>query len=186
MEISELILKNRSYRRFDEAARLSREELLTLADAARLSSCAGNLQRLRFALVTEKETCDAVFPLLRWAAYFGNWSPAEGERPAAYLIVLTQKTPDVALSIDIGIAAEAMLLRATERGIGGCMLRSYDREALTALLNRPGYAPELVIALGKPAETVKITEPQNGDLKYYRLPDGTHCVPKLPLSDLIL
>ena len=57
----DLIKRNRSYRRFDESKRISREELLEMVNAARLSSSARNLQPLRYRLVYEKEECDFVF-----------------------------------------------------------------------------------------------------------------------------
>jgi len=59
---------------------------------------------------------------------------------------------------------------------------------LAALLELPPYLEiVLVLALGKPAETVVI-EPvgSDGDIKYYRDAQGVHHVPKRALEDLIV
>lgn len=187
MKISDLILKNRSYRRFDEKHRLSEAELLALVDAARLSPSAGNLQRIRYATVTDAATCDALFGNLAFAAYLKDFAgPAAGERPAAYLVLFTEKAPDATLGIDIGIATEAILLSAVERGLGGCVIRSFRREAVDALFGFEGWHPELVIALGAPIEHVELVGVTDGDIRYYRLPDGTHRVPKRSLDEVIL
>jgi len=54
-----------------------------------------------------------------------------------------------------------------------------------------GLAPELeillVLAIGKPKETVVIDEVgADGDIKYWRGEDGVHHVPKRALGDLIV
>lgn len=183
----DLILKNRSYRRFDESHRLSEEELLPLVDAARLSPSAGNLQRIRYAVVSDAARCDAIFGTLAFAAYLKDFSgPAKGERPAAYIVLFTEKEPDATLGIDIGIATEAILLSAVERGLGACVVRSFRRKELNAVFGCTGGCPELVIALGVPAERVRLVGVTEGDIRYYRLPDGTHCVPKRSLAEVLL
>ena len=48
--IRELILKNRSYRRFDESAAIKTEILEDLVDLARLSASGANKQPLKFIL----------------------------------------------------------------------------------------------------------------------------------------
>ena len=46
---------------------------------------------------------------------------------------------------------------------------------------------ELVLALGKPKETVKIVDiPENGSVKYYRDQDQVHYVPKRHLEDILV
>jgi hypothetical protein len=44
----------------------------------------------------------------------------------------------------------------------------------------------LVVALGKPAETISLDEQGTGeDIKYWRDADQVHHVPKRPLQDII-
>ena len=80
------------------------------------------------------------------------------------------------------------MLGATERGLGGCMIASIDRDGLRETLDIPErYKIPLVLALGKPKEKVVI-EPvgPDGDIRYYRDAEGVHHVPKRALDELIL
>ena len=184
--ILEIVRKSRSYRRFDTSVKISRAELLSMVEAARLSPCAGNHQALRFAIINDEKTANAVFNTLAFAAYLKDWNgPAESERPVAYIVVMLDSDLTANRAIDAGIAAQSMLLRASELGYGGCMFRSFDRERLDKLLDRAPYRAELVIALGKPSENVEIVD-FCGDIKYYRDENDTHCVPKLSLDELII
>ena len=56
---------------------------------------------------------------------------------------------------DDGIAAQTMLLEATRRGLGGCMIGAIQKEKLRQALQIPdNLMIRLVLALGKPAEQV--------------------------------
>ena len=48
------------------------------------------------------------------------------------------------------------------------------------------YRPELVIALGKPAERAMLTDAHSGSLTYYRDDAGNHCVPKRSLDEIMI
>lgn len=187
--LRELVVKNRSIRRFDSSRAVSIHTLRELIDLARLSATGANRQPLRFIPVCEPEWVEKVFPALSWAAYLRDWpGPAEGERPAAYIVILQDTEINKNPGVDHGIAAQSMLLGAVERGLGGCMIASIQRDDLRAALGIPArYDILLVVALGAPAEQVQI-EPlgADGDIRYYRTPDGVHHVPKRALSDLIL
>ncbi|HUU94920.1 MAG TPA: nitroreductase family protein [Phycisphaerae bacterium] len=187
--LKDLILQNRSYRRFRENVPIERETLRELVDLARLSPSAANLQPLKYILSCDPETNALVFPHLAWAGYLTEWpGPAEGERPAAYIIILGDTQIIQSFGCDHGIAAQSILLGAAERGLGGCMIGSIQREALRAALNIPErYTILLVLALGQPAETCVI-EPvgETGDIKYWRDAADTHHVPKRTLDELIL
>ena len=81
-----------------------------------------------------------------------------------------------------------MLLGAVSMGLGGCMIGAIDRDGLRADLALPAqYDIFLVLALGKPKETVIIEDAgAAGDIRYYRDGSGAHHVPKRPLDELIL
>ena len=187
--LTELLIKSRSYRRFDESVKISQEVLRDLIDATRYCPSAANRQPLKYRLVFEENETAQVFDCLKFAAYLSDWSgPAEGERPTAYVVVLGDETVSKFSEVDAGIAMQTILLRATELGFGGCILASVQREKLREVLALDerfhiGY----VIALGKPAETCVI-EPlgKDGDIKYYRDADGVHHVPKRELKDLLI
>ena len=187
--LRDLLIKNRSYRRFHQQQIVERGRLLELVDMARLCPSAGNLQPLKFFISCDPQTNARIFPHLRWAAYLKGWSgPADGERPAAYIVILGDSYISPTIGPDHGIVAQSMLLGAVEQGLGGCIVASINRQGLKSDLGIPdGLEILIVLALGVPAEEVRLEEAgRGGDIRYWRDEAGVHHVPKRPLSDLIL
>jgi nitroreductase len=89
---------------------------------------------------------------------------------------------------DHGIAAQSILLGAVEKGLGGCIIGSVNRDKLRQDLEIPSHFEIIqVIALGKPKETVVIDPlATDEDIKYWRDQKGVHHVPKRALDDLII
>ena len=81
-----------------------------------------------------------------------------------------------------------MMLGATERGLGGCMIGSIQKDDLRKVLDIPEqYEIVLVLALGKPAEKVVIDDVgPDGSYRYYRDDEDVHHVPKRSLEDIIV
>jgi nitroreductase len=189
MKLKDLVLNNRSYRRFHQDVPIDCEVLKELVDLARQSASWGNSQSLKYKLSCDPDTNAWVFPHLGWAGYLKDWpGPAEGERPSAYIIILGDTEVRKTFGCDYGIAAQTILLGATERGFGGCMIGSIQESGLRDALEIPArYEICLVIALGKPAETVVLeTVGPDGDTRYWRDDEDVHHVPKRPLDDIIL
>ena len=189
MQLKELLLKNRSYRRFHGSEKISRETLTGLVELARLSPSGANLQPLKFFLSNTAETNARIFECLAWAGYIKDWEgPQPGERPSAYIIILGDKNIKDPVKHDQGIAAQSILLGAVEQGLGGCIIGSVKREILREKLEIPTHLEILlVLALGRPKEKVILEElPENGDIRYWRDENGVHHVPKRPLSNLII
>ena len=189
MNLEQLIIRNRSYRRFDSSKPVSHETLRYLVDIARRTPSAGNRQPLKYILISDPARCGVLFPFLRWAGALKGWGgPAEGERPVAYIIILCDKEIVSDAGCDHGIAAQSMLLAAAERGLGGCMLGAIDRDAIRKMLAiREQYEILLVVALGVPAETCILEDAKpGGDVTYYRDSRSVHHVPKRPLEEVIL
>lgn len=187
--IRDLILKNRSYRRFYEEVAIEVETLRELVDLARFSASGGNVQPLKYILSCDPQKNALIFPHLAWAGYLKDWSgPPEGERPSAYIIILGDTEISRSFGCDHGIAAQNILLGAAEKGIGGCIIGSVQRQELRKALKIPHrYEILLVLALGKPKETVVIeTVGPTGDIKYWRDSEGIHHVPKRLLDDIII
>lgn len=185
----ELVRANRSYRRFFEQEAVTRDTLLTLVDYARLSPSGANKQALRYYIAYEQPLNGQIFATLGWAGYLKEWpGPVEGERPAAYIIIIQDKGYKSATSFDAGIAAQTILLGATEIGLGGCMIGNIQHEKLQVALSLADNAEVLlVIALGKPKEEVVIEEIEaGGDIKYWRDVNQVHHVPKRQLKDIIV
>jgi nitroreductase len=187
--LEELVFKNRSYRRFYQDVPIKLETLRELVNLARLSASAMNIQPLKYALSCEPKKNALIFPNLGWAAYLKDWNgPEDGERPSAYIIVLLDTEISKNVGCDHGIAAQSILLGAAEKGLGGCMIATVNRGELSKTLNiEERYAIMLVIALGKPKETVVIDEVgTDGNIKYWRDGEGVHHVPKRALDGVIL
>ena len=189
MSLEDLIKRNRSYRRFNEAKRMTEDLLSELIDLTRFCASTSNSQSLKYALAWESSDCARVFPSLNWAGYLSDWpGPADGERPVAYIVVLGDREIRQSFGVDPGIVAQTILLSATERGYGGCMIASIKKDELRTSLSLPDrFEILLVVALGKPAETVVIEDiGPDGDVKYYRDERDVHHVPKRKLKELII
>ena len=187
--IKDLILKNRSYRRFHQEVEIKLETLRELVDLARLSASARNAQPLRYILSCDPEKNSLIFPHLAWAGYFRDWpGPCEGERPSAYIVILGDTKIVQSFFCDHGIAAQSILLGATEKGLGGCIIAAVRRQGLRRALEIPShYKILLVLALGKPKEVVAIESVGlTGDIKYWRDNEEVHHVPKRSLDDIIV
>jgi len=186
--VAELIKKNRSYRRFYQEIAIAESDLREMVDNARLTPSGRNAQTLRYILSHTPEMNALIFPTLSWAGYLTDWGgPEEGERPAAYIVILNDDTLSKTYFCDHGIASMAILLTAVEKGYGGCIIAAVNREALREALRIPEqYAIVQVIALGKPAETVVIDPMVGGDIKYWRDEQSVHHVPKRGLDEIIL
>ncbi len=188
MSLYELVKRCRSYRRFEEDFFIPLKILEELISLARLSASAGNLQPLKYILSNDPRSNARIFPYLHWAAYLKDWpGPAEGERPSAYIIVLGDKDIAQVFGVDAGIATQNILLGAVEKGLGGCIIGSVDRDELRRELKIPERFEILhVIALGLPKEKVVVEDiPPGGDIRYWRDQNGVHHVPKRPLEELI-
>jgi nitroreductase len=187
--IEELIRQNRSFRRFHQDQHISRETLLSLVNLARLSASAANLQPLKYVLSYDPEKNAQIFACLAWAGYLKDWpGPAEGERPAAYIVILGDREITKNFDCDHGIAAQSILLGAREKSLGGCMIGSINRDLLRRNLDLPeNIEILLVLALGLPKEQVVLEEVgPEGDIKYWRDDQGVHHVPKRPLEEIII
>ncbi len=187
--LKELVLKNRSYRRFHEEVRIERGTLRQLVELARLSSSGANLQSLKYLLSTEPEKNARIFATLGWAGYLKEWDgPVEGERPSAYIVMLFDSAIAKTCFWDHGIAAQSIMLGAVEQGLGGCMFGNVNRDELRPVLELDArYEILMVLALGKPKEEVRLVPlPSDGDIRYYRDADGVHHVPKRSLEEIIL
>jgi nitroreductase len=187
--LEELIKKNRSYRRFHGDKTIKEEEIKSLINLARLSASAANKQPLKYIISNNKKMNSKIFPNLSWAGYLKDWTgPQKGERPTAYILMLGDKEISTNYWSDPGIAAQSILLGATEEGLGGCILGAVDKKNLRKELNiDERYEILYVLALGEPKEKVVLEELKpNGNIKYWKDDQKTHHVPKRKLEDIIL
>lgn len=188
--LKDLVYSCRSYRRFYEEVKISEEELKELADLARMTGSTANSQALKFKLVNTEEDNAKVYETLGWAGALPDWDgPPVGERPSAYILVVEDKILGKNKLVDTGIVAQTMMLGAVEKGYGGCMLANIQRSRLAENfgIDKERYTIQLVLALGKPKEEVKVVPVgEDGRVTYYRDENQVHYVPKRTLKDVIL
>ena len=183
-----MILRTRSYRRFNESHYIDSKTLEELIDLARLSPSGANRQPLKYLIYNTPDYCERIFPSLAWAGYLENWpGPEKGERPSGYIIILGDKSITENFGVDHGIAAQSIMLGATESGLGGCIIASVMRKKLRSELSVPDHFDILlVLALGKPVEKVLLDEIIDNDVKYWRDSEKNHHVPKRRLDEIII
>lgn len=190
--IKDLVRANRSYRGYDESRKVTREELAELVDCARLTASSVNQQPLKYYIAWEKEEVDRIQSLTHWAKGLPQLTlPHPGMCPTGFIIICqdTKISDNLArFQKDVGIAAQTMLLAATEAGLGGCMIGNYGAGSVREALGLPErLAPLLIVAIGKPAEQVVLTEvSEEGSTAYYRDEADVHYVPKRRLEDVLL
>jgi hypothetical protein len=181
-----LLLHNRSYRGFDKDYVVHRRQLDAMIAVNTKVASSVNMQRLRFRPVVKGPEADAVNKHIRMGRGLPHLQlPFPGREPEAFIIVCSTVAENPGIDIDLGISVQSMLLKAVEMGLGGLVIRNFDREPVREALALP-YEPICVIALGKPAEQIELVPVHEGDdLAYYRR-EGVHYVPKLTAEDLTL
>lgn len=186
--IRDLLLKNRSYRRFDASQPIDYSVLKSLVELATLCPSARNAQPLKYIIVNSSEQCDKVFNTLAWAGYLTHWpGPDPAERPTAYLIQCIDTDIANHCFCDDGIQAQSILLGAVEKGLGGCIIKAINEPKLRAELAIPdSLKVNQVIALGVPVENIILEPMVNGEYKYWRDEQGGHHVPKRSVDEIII
>lgn len=189
MKLKELISKARTCRRFRGEHRISPEILADLVDHARLSASARNSQVLRFAVISDKDTCEAMNALV---VLGGALTPEQRatatQHPGGFIVIAGPENMDDFATIDIGIAAQSINLAACERGLACCMIGAVKKNEAAALIGLPeNLKVKLVIAVGEPDEVRRIVARRaDGSLSYYRDENDEHCVPKITLEESVI
>ena len=190
--LKDLLLKNRSYRTFDENIRPDRKMLLSLVELTRIIPSSSNLQPLKFFVSCEDDTNEKIFSLTRWGGALPALKlPPAGKKPTAFIVVCLDENLTKGNSMflkDVGIASQTIMLGATELGFGGCMIGSAPPDKVRDALGlAENIIPSLVLAIGKPDETILLEDmPIGGKQTYYRDENGLHHVPKRTLEEILL
>ena len=190
--IRDLAIKNRSYRAYDRTRRITREELVELVDMTRYVASSVNDQPLKYYIASEEADVAKVQKMTIWAKGLPELNlPYPGTEPVAFVVICIDENLRVGgrnYLRDVGAVAQTMLLAAVEKGLGGIMIGSIMKDSLKQFFNMPdNIEPNLVVAFGKPAEEIVITECKDGNTKYYRNAEGNiHYVPKRPLSEILM
>ena len=127
---------------------IDRRQLEEILRAARWAPSAGNRRLHRFVAVQDPRT----LRLLRMVA------PGMFQRPAAVVLICTDREraagfgirpTSKGLYIDVGTAAQTMLLAAHSLGLGSGVVTSFSQAAVSEVLNLPDHlSPEMFVCLG--------------------------------------
>ena len=184
--VDELLLKNRSTRGYKTAYKVSLGELERIAGVCTRIPSARNQQVLRFRLVTHDSGADQVLPLVKMGAALPELHlPFPGTEPEAFIVVCSTIEEKPMVDIDLGIAAQSMLLKAVEMGLNGLIIAAFNRTKLQEVLALP-YPPLLVLAIGKGDERIELTPIGEGENHAYYRKEGIHYVPKVRAGELII
>ena len=183
--LESLLKRNRSFRGYDRSVEVTEEQLKEMVKTATWVASGMNAQPLRFRLVTGDEA-GKIHPLVKLgAALPEEHLPHPGEEPSAYIVICSTVPENRIVDMDLGIAAQSILLKATEMGLGGIFILNFKPEEVQSALSLQ-MKPLAVLAVGKPAERIFLMPCNEGDpLAYYRK-DGVHYVPKIKVEDLII
>ena len=182
--LRDLVLKNRSYRRWLQDP-IPREKLVDWIDLARLTPSGANQQALKYIISDDPEKNAMIY---RRVGIDNN--PPEGERAPAYIVLLVDQNIKMLTPADLGIAAQTIMLAATEAGYGGVMIGMVDRPALKQDLKLPEHLDvHLILAIGKTIEKVIIDPQEPGTVTRQHWEDDTlnvRHVPKRSLEEIIV
>lgn len=183
LSLDSLLLKNRSYRGYDPSYIVTREELEQIVGVNTKIPSARNAQALRFKLITSEESEAVTREIKLGGALPELHLPLPGTEPNAYIIICTTEPENRWISVDLGISAQSMLLKAADLGLNGICIGAFNKERIAAIA---GMEPLLILAIGKGMENIQIIPISPEESHNYYRKNGVHFVPKLRLKDILL
>lgn len=187
MDCIESILKRRSIRKFTRKY-VEPDMLKELVEYAGTAASGMNMQPLKYVIVSSDEKATEIFKYTRWAGYLkGKGSPSFEERPPAFILVLADlEILKSGYELDAGAAVQNMILAAYSLGLATCWLGAIDRKEIRRIVSLgKRYRIISAVAVGY-AAMKSISEPAEGDIKYYLDDKDVLHVPKRRLKELIL
>jgi nitroreductase len=192
VNVFEAVTKRRSIRRFKNKA-VPYEALEKCIDAARLAPSGRNQQLGEYIVINDPKVLPGIFENIGGSAKLppDKGGPRPEQAPKAYTIILINKTLEgdanrrrVTL-IDMGLAAENIMLAALEQGIGCCPILMFNEADIKLLLEIPDdYDIALVIAMGYPDES-PVADVATDSVNIWVDEKGMRHVPKRKLADII-
>lgn len=185
--VDALFEKNRSYRGYQKDFVVRRDMLERIVAVNTKIASAKNQQVLRFKLVTKDTGAEHIIHNMKLGGLLPELHlPFEGTEPEAFIIICSTIAENKFVDIDLGIAAQSMLLKATEMGLNGIMIGAFNKAKVTEAFALP-FEPLLILAIGKGNERIQLKPIEADDDKaYYRDENGVQYVPKLKLETILL
>lgn len=159
MKFDQILNTRRSVRSF-ASRRVSEKDIISIIEAARLAPSACNSQTWRFIFVTRREIIRKICHKAMRPVIPNKWLEQ------APLVIVGCSQLDVIANrvgarvtgieyyqIDLGIAMEHMVLKATELGLGTCWIGWFDETPVKDILSIPNKIKvSALLAVGYPKE----------------------------------
>ena len=155
----EIIQKRHSVRNFKDKS-VDKNTIISIVEAAQTAPSACNAQPWRFVAVTDKTLLKEIFNHGLGGVVPNKWASSAPVIiiGCAKLNLLTHYIGESVKGIhyhqiDLGIAMEHMVLRATELGLGTCWIGWFKEKNIKKLLDLPkGWKIISLLALGYPQD----------------------------------
>lgn len=183
--MSRLLTKSRSYRGYDTRFIVREDQLQRIIEVNTKTPSAHNQQVLRFRPVLSGEAHKVLAHIRLGGALPELHLPLPGTEPNAFIIICATIKENRYVDIDLGIAAQSMLLQAAEIGLNGICIGAFDKERIKQEFGLE-LEPLLILALGKGYEKIQLVETSVGGSHSYYRAEGIHYVPKIALKELII
>jgi nitroreductase len=183
--LQKLLTRNRSHRSYDVTFKVREDQMQRIVEVNRLIPSARNQQVLRFRIVLDNEA-DKVLPHIKLGAALPELNlPHKESEPRAFIIICSIVEENKFVDIDLGIAAQSMLLQAAEIGLNGICIAAFDKARIREEFGLP-YEPLMILAIGRGSDNIQLTEISADESHNYYRHDGVHYVPKLRTEELII
>ena len=192
MNVYDAVKKRRSIRRFKNKA-VPYAVLEKCIDAARLAPSGRNQQVCEYVVINDAKVLPGIFEHIGGSAKLppDKGGPRREQAPQAYTIVLINKTLEADANkrrvtlVDVGLAAENIMLTALEQGLGCCPILMFNEVDIKMLLEIPDtHDIALVITMGYPDES-PVAEEVKDNTNIYVDEKSVRHVPKRKLADII-
>ena len=182
MEFCELLKKRRTVRRFKQV-QVFDKDIRYILEAARVVSCGGNVQKLRYIVARDKQLVKDIFENTAWAGMVSpKRSPEWGKNaPLTFIVVTAPRDSEDVIQANAGAAVQSMEYAAVDVGLGACWIGAYKKENVEKILDLPEHEEALyLLAVGYPdEEPVKEDIDLEESMKYYLDDEDILHVPKL-------
>ena len=184
MEFSELLKKRRTIRCFKQV-QVFDKDIRYILEAARVVSCGGNVQKLRYIVAQDKQLVKDIFENTAWAGLVSpNRSPEWGKNAPLTFIILTSSDTGGVIQANAGAAVQSMEYAAADVGLGACWIGAYKKENVEKILELPEQEETLyLLAVGYPdEEPVQDDIDSDESMKYYLDDKDVLHVPKFKID----
>jgi nitroreductase len=159
MKFDQILRRRRSTRSFDSRP-VTGKDVISMVEAARLAPSACNSQTWRFVTVTRREIIrkicyEAMRPVIpnKWLEQAPLVFVGCSQLDVIANRIGSGVTGIEYYQIDLGIAMEHMVLKATELGLGTCWIGWFDESTLKKILEIPNKIKvSALLAVGYPKD----------------------------------